>query len=860
MLPRFVLIVALLTIPGAALSAVPQQTPLIVGSEQHYPPFAIGHNAETADGFSVDLWRAVAAQSGIRYQIRVEPFHALLQDFKDGQIDVMLNLAQSPERREFADFTVPHVTVHAAIFVRKGDTGIRREEDLAGKSVIVVRDDIAYEYALSADLRARLVPVATADAGLELLASGRHDAMLLNKLVGVQTLRKLHIDDIRALNLITGAKQKFAFAVRKGDSDLLARLNEGLALVKANGTYDRLFDKWFSVYELREPSMSDLARYLTPFILAFAAILALLVYRRQIDRKRARELLRESEERWQFAIEGAGDGVWDWNVQTGEVLYSRRWKEMLGYTEHEIGNQMEEWSSRVDPEALPEVMAELQAYFNGETSNYLNEHRMRCKDGSWKWILDRGKVVSRDAIGKPLRMVGTHTDISKQKASEEAIWKEANFDALTGLPNRRMFYDRLALEIRKTERAGLPLALLFLDLDRFKEVNDALGHAKGDLLLQQATQRLSQCLRAGDTVARLGGDEFILIVSELDDISGVQRVAQDILCRMAEPFQLDNEIAYVSASIGITFYPQDATTIENLLKNVDQAMYAAKNQGRNRLSYYTASMQQAAQEKMQLANDLRNALPADQLRIVYQPIVELASGRVHKAEALLRWHHPQRGLVSPTEFIPIAEDTGLIVDIGEWIFHEAIQQVKRWREQLDPGFQISINKSPVQFYMGSDNAHSWPSQLESAALPGNAIAVEITEGLLLDARSSVKQTLLALRETGMQISLDDFGTGYSSLAYLKKFDIDYIKIDQSFIRNLDAQSDDMALCEAIIGMAHRLGMKVVAEGVETETQRQLLLAAGCDYAQGYLYSVPVNPDEFERLYADTSDVIEKRER
>ena len=848
MLPRLALIAVLLVLPGTELGAAPGQALLVVGSEQHYPPLAIGRDAETADGFSVDLWKAVAAQSGLRYQIRVESFHTLLQDFKDGEIDIMLNLAQSPERRQFADFTVPHVTVHAAIFVRKGDANIRREADLAGKSVIVVRDDIAYEYALSSNLQARLIPVATADAGLKLLASGRHDAMLLNKLVGVQTLHKLHLENVRALNLITGAKQKFAFAVHKGDSDLLASLNEGLALVKANGTYDKLFDKWFSVYELREPSMSDLARYLAPFILAFAAMFGLLAHRRQVDRKRARELLRESEERWQFAIEGAGDGVWDWNVQTGEVLYSRRWKEMLGYAEHEIGNGMEEWSSRVDPEVMPTIMGNLQAYFNGETSGYLNEYRMRCKDGSWKWILGRGKVVNRDSAGKPLRMVGTHTDISMQKSSEEAIWKEANFDALTGLPNRRMFYDRLAHEIRKTERAGLPLALLFLDLDRFKEVNDALGHAKGDLLLKQAAERLSQCIRAADTVARLGGDEFIIILSELNDIGGVERIVQTILSRMAEPFQLDNEIAYVSASLGVTFYPQDATDIDDLLKNVDQAMYAAKNQGRNRLSYYTASMQHAAQEKMQLANDLRGALAASQLFIVYQPIVELASGRARKAEALLRWQHPQRGLINPTEFIPIAEDTGLIVDIGEWVFNQALQQVKRWRERHDPDFQISINKSPIQFYQGSDVLHPWPQQLESAGLPGRSIVVEITEGLLLDARSNVSRNLHAFRAAGIQISLDDFGTGYSSLAYLKKFDIDYIKIDQSFIRNLDAQSEDMALCEAIISMAHKLGMQVVAEGVETEAQLQLLLGAGCDFAQGYLFSKPVPPAEFERLY------------
>jgi diguanylate cyclase (GGDEF)-like protein/PAS domain S-box-containing protein len=845
MLPRFLLIVCLSGIFGIAAAA--PQKPLVAGSEQHYPPFAIGHDASTADGFSVDLWKAVARQSNLDYEIRVAPFHVLLEEFKAGRIDVMLNLAQSPERRKFADFTVPHVTVHAAIFTRDGNSVILNEEDLAGRSLIVVKSDIAYEYARK--LRADLVPVDTAEDGLQLLSSGRHDAMLLNKLVGMQTLQKLQIDNIHALPLITNAKQKFSFAVRKGNSELLASINEGMALAKADGTYDTLFDKWFSVYELRPPGFIDIAGYLAPFVLGFIIILGFIIHRRGIDRKRANDLLRETEERWQFALEGAGDGVWDWNVQTGEVLFSRRFKEMLGYAEDEISNRLEEWTSRVHPDDMPKTMADVQAYFDGKTTSYLNEHRIRCKDGSWMWILDRGMVVSHTEAGKPLRMVGTHTDISKLKAFEEIIWKEANFDALTGLPNRRMFYDRLEQEIKKTHRADLPLALLFLDLDRFKEVNDTIGHAKGDLLLQEAARRLSSCVRETDTVARLGGDEFIIILSELRETDIVGRAAQEILARLAEPYRLDNEIAYVSASIGVTLYPHDAANIDGLLKNVDQAMYAAKNQGRNRLSYFTASMQQAAQSRMQLANDLRHALAGGQFHVVYQPIVELPSGNIRKAEALVRWQHPQRGPIGPAEFIPVAEETGLIVEIGNWVFHEAVRQVTRWRELLHPDFQISINKSPVQFYNEADAHLAWLEHMHNAGLPGQCIAIEITESLLLDVSSNVTSTLLAFRDAGMQVSLDDFGTGYSSLSYLKKFDIDYIKIDQSFIRNLSARSDDLALCEAIIEMAHKLGMQVVAEGVETEMQRDLLAAAGCDLAQGYLFSRPVSVAEFERLLA-----------
>ena len=452
-----------------------------------------------------------------------------------------------------------------------------------------------------------------------------------------------------------------------------------------------------------------------------------------------------------------------------------------------------------------------------------------------------------NADGTVQRRVAMFTDISREREAEQLIWQQANFDLLTGLPNRRMFHDRLDQDIKKAHRASLPLALLFLDLDRFKEVNDTLGHGMGDLLLQEAARRLVNSVRESDTVARLGGDEFTVILGDLDDPGCVDRVAQGILCKLSEPFQLEADVVYISASIGITIYPEDATEIGTLLKNADQAMYAAKQMGRNRYSYFTLSMQQAAQTRMQIANDLRSALAGHQFWIAYQPIVELTSGSIHKAEALLRWQHPTRGLISPAAFIPVAEDTGLIIGIGDWVFREAAQQAQRWRASLHPAFQISINKSPVQFHNAGQTHLAWPHYLKQLGLPGQSITVEITEGLLLDASPLVTDRLLEFRDAGIQVSIDDFGTGYSTLSYLKKFDIDYLKIDQSFIRNLAPGSDDMALCEAIIVMAHKLDMQVIAEGVETEEQKTLLAAAGCDYAQGYLFSRPVPAEEFELL-------------
>jgi diguanylate cyclase (GGDEF)-like protein len=427
------------------------------------------------------------------------------------------------------------------------------------------------------------------------------------------------------------------------------------------------------------------------------------------------------------------------------------------------------------------------------------------------------------------------------------IWQQANFDALTGLPNRRMFHDRLEQEMKKTRRNNLQVALLFLDLDEFKSINDSLGHDMGDVLLKEATQRLLTCVRETDTVSRLGGDEFTVILIGVDDPHSVERVAQLILGTLAEPYCLNDNLAHVTASIGITLYPDDGDTVDELLKNADQAMYAAKNLGRNRYHYFTQSMQEAVQIRMRIANDLRGALAGKQFFLCYQPIVDLTTGALQKAEALIRWQHPEHGLINPGAFIPIAEETGVIVDIGDWVFRSAARFTAHCRERYCAEFQISINTSAVQFTSRESLMESWVVHLNELGLPGHGIVVEITERLLLEANPATKEKLLVFRDEGVQVAIDDFGTGYSCLAYLQKLDIDYLKIDQAFVHDLKPGSKDLALCTAIIVMAHELGLKVIAEGIETQEQHDLLRTAGCDYGQGYFYSKPIREEEFEKL-------------
>ena len=554
--------------------------------------------------------------------------------------------------------------------------------------------------------------------------------------------------------------------------------------------------------------------------------------------------LAQNEERWKLAMDSSGDGVWDWYVRTGVVYFSKRCKEIYGFGEHEIDNRFETLDGRTHLDDVVQVHRDREDHFSGKTPVYRNEHRILCKDSTWKWVLSRGIVIERDADGTTLRMIGTLSDITESKVAQAQIWRQANFDQLTGLPNRRMLRTRLEEAQSRSRNTDAKLAVVFVDLDHFKEVNDTLGHEAGDLLLVEAAQRIQQSLAGIDTVARMGGDEFTLVINHVTDPAALEIQLQGILDKMTRAFQIRTEQVFVSASLGVALYPNDAKSVEDLFKHADQALYVAKGAGRNRYSFFTPALEEAAQNRLRLAADLRGALAANEFEVVYQPIVNLATDRIVKAEALLRWHHPQRGLVSPSQFISIAESTGLIIEIGQWVFEQAAAQVAQWQQRYNPHFQISVNKSPVQFHYRGGQA-VWAEQLHAMGLDGASIAVEITEGILLESGAAVAQQLAALRAGGCTISLDDFGTGYSSLSYLQRFAIDVIKIDQSFVCNLATRSTDLALCRAIIVMAHELGLTVVAEGVETEEQRDLLISIGCDYGQGYWFAKPLGARRFE---------------
>ncbi|MCX7175541.1 MAG: EAL domain-containing protein [Proteobacteria bacterium] len=836
------------------------------------------------------------------------------------------------------------------------------------------------------------------------------------------------------------------------------------------------------------------------FVAVTSFLLALIVRRYLKQLASVNDHLRDSEERWKFALEGAGDGVWDWNIQTGAAQYSRRWKEILGHAENEIGDSSEEWIKRVHAEDLPRVMADLQAHIEGRTSSAAIEFRMRCKDGDWKWILGRGIVVSRDSSGKPIRVVGTNTDISHRKqvaqvlqdandryeriastvpvvlyddmrypdnssrlvflskrsselfeieadspGASERIWAmvhpddlhrvraeaEKNHDAantsefrivtpsgrlkwiqasskpsfdapgkpkirsgffqditerkkyeeqlllaekvfansdeaitvtdasgkilsvnqaftkvtgygaeeaigqnprmlksdrhgkdfyremwlrlnssgqwqgeiwnrrksgeifpewlsisvvknsnnvvtnyvaifaditerktaqdqieflafhdpLTKLPNRLLGKDRVRQAIAYSDREHAKSAILFLDLDNFKFVNDSLGHSVGDGLLVAVATRLQECVRDMDTLCRLAGDEFLVVLQDVRDSDAISLVCEKILKRLSESFHIDAKELTTSFSIGVAVYPDDGRDTESLLKNADTAMYQAKEAGRNTYRFFDDQMNLDAVEHFRLREGLRHALERGEFELYYQPQIAFAEGVVG-AEALIRWNHPELGMLLPGRFISAAEDSGLIVPIGAWVLREACRQAVAWHAAGLPEIPVAVNLSAVQFRRG-DLERTVAEALRESTLDPALLELELTESILIHDTESVLATVNRLKVLGVKFSIDDFGTGYSSLSYLKRFDVDKLKIDQSFIRDIASDPDDSAIVSAIIQMAKSLKLKTIAEGVETLGMLDYLRDLGCEEAQGYHFARPMPADDFVSYLASS---------
>ena len=558
------------------------------------------------------------------------------------------------------------------------------------------------------------------------------------------------------------------------------------------------------------------------------------------ERKRAFAALKASEERYALAAQGANDGLWDWDLETRQIYFSPRFKQMLGESGEALATHPGEWFRRLHPDDRDRVGMEVVAHLEGLTAHFESEHRIRHRDGSWRVALSRGLAV-RDAFGAPTRFVGSQTDITVRKRAEERILHDAFHDALTDLPNRALFLDRLGRAVERSKRnEDHGFAVIVVDLDRFQVVNDSLGHAAGDLLLQVLAGRLLACVRPEDTVARFGGDEFALLLEDVRDESDVTRLAERVLVALRQPYLLGAQEVCATASLGVAVSRSGYEQAEDVVRDADTALYRAKARGRGRYELFDRTMHERVVGVLRLENDLRRAVERGQLSLVFQPILRLQDGKIASFEALLRWNHPERGAVSPAEFIPLAEETGLIHSLGGFVVSTACRQAHRLLDRFgDAAVPVAVNVSAHQF-QSDDLVRSVKAALDEAVVPGHLLHVEITESALMENPGVARSMLEQLRALSVRVSLDDFGTGYSCLSHLHELPIDTLKIDRSFVARLGPGVPRDTTVRAILALAQGLGMEAVAEGVETEEQCEELRRLGATYAQGYFFARPLD--------------------
>jgi len=690
-------------------------------------------------------------------------------------------------------------------------------------ALLIVDDEESNRDMLSRRLRRQGFEVALADSGPQALAS-------IDQQVPDTVLLDIRMPGMSGMEVLQAIRQKYS----------PAELPVIMVTAESQSA---------SVVEALQCGANDYITKPIDMPVALARIHAQLAQR---DRATA---LRESEERYARAALGANDGLWDWDLEKDEVFFSPRWKEILGYHDGEIGNQPAEWLARVHPEDRAPLESATAAHLSGESPQLECAHRVRAKDGSYRWVLTRGRVL-RNPSGQPVRMAGSATDITASRIA----------DPLTGLPNRVLFMERLEQRIEQARRqAGPRFAVLLLDVDRFKNINDSLGRTGGDELLKAIARRLRERLRSTDTlarlqddcaVARMAGDQFAVLLHEIYQAEDAVTVAERIGSEIDAPFLLNGHEVFVTLSIGIAGSDVVYDRAEDLMRDADIAVHAAKMAGRARYRVFEPRLRQQAVTRLQLETDLRRALERNELRLQYQPIVDLRTGAIAGFEALVRWQHPSRGLIAPGEFIPLAEETGLIVPAGYWILEQACRDVRRLLDTAPAvssaprDLTLHLNFSPVQ--LAEPGAideierivrRCWPDQR------GLRLSFEITEGTMVHNPDGISALLARLQDLHVGLDIDDFGTGYSSLSQLHHLPVQTLKIDRAFVSRIGAKEESKEIIRAILVLAHNLNMDVIAEGVETVAQIAHLQALNCEYAQGFYFAKPMDRESAWSLIA-----------
>ncbi len=575
------------------------------------------------------------------------------------------------------------------------------------------------------------------------------------------------------------------------------------------------------------------------------------------ERKQTEVALRESEERYELAARAANDGLWDWDLKTNTVYFSPRWKSMLGFHENEIINSRKGWLKLIHPEDRRQLQQKIAAHLNGDTTHFEDEHRMRHKDGSDRWMLNRGIAV-RDASGKAYRVAGSQTDVTERKTAEDQLLHDAFHDTLTELPNRALFMNRLKHAINASQRRrDYQYAVLFIDLDRFKVINDSLGHVVGDQLLIAVSKRIKGFLRPTDTVARLGGDEFAILLEDIHDDRDAIHIAERIKKDLPQPFTIMGYETFTSASIGIALGSAGYDRPDHLLRDADIAMYQAKSNGKSRYEIFDEAMHASTISRLQTETALRKAIENREFVLHYQPIQSVTTGQVTGFEALIRWQHPEKGLIFPNYFIGIAEETGLIIDIGQWVIGEVCRKASQWKRACPEGPLPTVNLNLSSNEFTPNLIEQMRQILKEIDIDPLTLRFEVTESTLMQNPEYASLLLWQLKEMGIGLHIDDFGTGYSSLSYLHQFPFDALKIDRSFVNRMTQDRENLEIVKTIIALAHNLGMNVIAEGVETLEESNILQELGCEYLQGYLISKPLDEQSMDHYFPAVSGSFDR---
>ncbi|MBM4368181.1 MAG: EAL domain-containing protein [Deltaproteobacteria bacterium] len=585
----------------------------------------------------------------------------------------------------------------------------------------------------------------------------------------------------------------------------------------------------------------------TPLLSPEGALEAIVAVRLDLTEQLAAEQrLRESEERYALASMGANDGLWDWKIPEDEAYFSERWCGIVGNDRQGFSGKVQDWLSLVHPDDLSRLRELIDEHFQLRSPHFESEHRLRHVDGSYRWVQARG-LAFRGPEGAAVRFAGSLTDITQRKQAESMLYFAAAHDGLTSLPNRNLFRDRVSQALERVKRNPAKLfAVLYLDLDGFKQVNDGLGHHVGDRLLVGVARRLESCVRAVDTVSRLGGDEFGLLLEELASADEATAAAARIERALSMVFEIEGHHIFISGSIGVVCSDAEST-VEQMLRDADSAMYEVRTRGRGGHHVIDAATRERRARRSRLGGALRQSVEVEGLEVVYQPVVSLITGQVRGLEALARWNHPVHGAVPPAEFVPLAEEMGLIDRLGYQVMREACRRAAQWmHEHARDQFFVNVNVSARQFRDPHFVERVAQVQAMSGLRPG-VLGLEITETVFVDRPESVVAMLRELRNMGVRLALDDFGTGFSSLSHLRRFPVQSVKIDRSFVSALDADGTTLHIVRAIVSLTHALGMVAVAEGIETLDQVAILRGVGCDLGQGWLFSKATKAPDVSRL-------------